>query len=182
MWEEVTEEALPSFDNINNAPDLWVWEVVKKNIEKFELTKEEIENKAIELFGKNFAKRFPQEGSEFISYNKETGLYNTNGMGLDSLDDCFLIKEIKKINNGFQVEIIEYLEDYENAIDIDGNLLDNYNIDIKNLQHEIILTISSNEGAEKIIEKVKENKEKFTAKKIMLKKNNEGNLYVESVK
>lgn len=182
MWEEVTEEALPSFDNINNAPDLWVWEVVKKNIEKFELTKEEIENKAIELFGKNFAKRFPQEGSEFISYNKETGLYNTNGMGLDSLDDCFLIKEIKKINNGFQVEIIEYLEDYENAINIDGNLLDNYNIDIKNLQHEIILTISSNEGAEKIIEKVKENKEKFTAKKIMLKKNNEGNLYVESVK
>ena len=31
MWQEVTEEALPKFDNINNAPDLWVWEVVKKN-------------------------------------------------------------------------------------------------------------------------------------------------------
>lgn len=182
LWEEVTEQALPSFDNINNAPDLWVWEVVKKNLEKFELTKEEIENKAIELFGKDFAKQFPKEGSEFIKYNEETGLYNTNGMGLDSLDDCFLIKEIKKTKNGFQVEIIEYLEDYENAIDIDGYLLENYNIDIKNLQHETILTISSNEGTETIIEKIKENKERFSTKKIVLKKNNEDKLYVESVK
>ncbi len=30
MWKEVTEEALPKFDDINDAPDLWTWEVVKK--------------------------------------------------------------------------------------------------------------------------------------------------------
>ena len=36
MWKEVTEEALPEFNNINEAPDLWTWEVVKKNIEKYE--------------------------------------------------------------------------------------------------------------------------------------------------
>ena len=33
MWQEITEEALPKFDNINDAPDLWVWEVVKKDLE-----------------------------------------------------------------------------------------------------------------------------------------------------
>lgn len=182
MWQEVTEEALPKFNNINNAPDLWLWEVVKKNLEQFELTKEEIENKAIELFSKKFTKQFPKEGSEFIKYNEETGLYNTNGMGLDSLEDCFLIHNIKKIKNGFEVEIIEYIEDYEESMDIDGNLLEEYNLYIKNLQHEIVSTIKSNEGTEKIIEKVKENQERFSTKKIMLKKNNEGNLYVESVK
>ena len=180
MWQEVTEEALPKFNNINNAPDLWVWEVVKKDLEQFELAKEDIENKAIELFSRNFTKQFPKEGSEFIKYNEETGLYNTNGMGLDSLEDSFLIKKIKKVKNGFEVEIIEYLEDYEESIDIDGNLLDEYNVYVKNLQHEIISTIKSNEGTEKIIEKVKENQERFSTKKIILKLS-EGNLYVESV-
>lgn len=180
MWQEVTEEALPKFNNINNAPDLWVWEVVKKDLEEFELAKEDIENKANELFSRNFTKKFPKEGSEFIKYNEETGLYNTNGMGLDSLEDSFLIKKIKKIKNGFEVEIIEYLEDYEESIDIDGNLLDEYNVYVKNLQNEIISTIKSNEGTEKIIEKVKENQERFSIKKIILKLS-EGNLYVESV-
>ncbi len=182
MWQEVTEEALPKFDNINNASDLWIWEAVKKNLEKFELTKEEIEDKAIELFSKNFTKQFPKEGSEFIKYNEETGLYYTNGMGLDSLEDCFLIKEIKKIKNGYEVEIIEYIEDYEEAVDIDGNLLDEYNVNIENLQHEIISSVKSNDEPGKAIEIVKENKEKFSTKKIILKKETEGNLYVESVK
>lgn len=182
MWQEVTEEALPKFDNINNASDLWIWEAVKKNLEKFELTKEEIEDKAIELFSKNFTKQFPKEGSEFIKYNEETGLYYTNGMGLDSLEDCFLIKEIKKIKNGYEVEIIEYIEDYEEAVDIDGNLLDEYNVNIENLQHEIISSVKSNDEPGKAIKIVKENKEKFSTKKIILKKETEGNLYVESVK
>ena len=33
MWQEITENALPKFNNINEAPDLWIWEVVKKNLE-----------------------------------------------------------------------------------------------------------------------------------------------------
>ena len=31
MWKEITKEALPTFENINNANELWVWEVIKKN-------------------------------------------------------------------------------------------------------------------------------------------------------
>ena len=34
LWREITEEALPTFDNINNANDKWIWEVVKNNLEK----------------------------------------------------------------------------------------------------------------------------------------------------
>ena len=33
MWREITGEALPVFNNINEAPDIWLWEAVKKNLE-----------------------------------------------------------------------------------------------------------------------------------------------------
>ena len=55
MWKEITEEALPKFDNINNAPDLWVWEVVKKDLEDYELSYDEIQEKAKEIFGENLS-------------------------------------------------------------------------------------------------------------------------------
>ena len=25
MWKEITGDALPKFDNINDAPDIWTW-------------------------------------------------------------------------------------------------------------------------------------------------------------
>ena len=30
MWKEITNEALPTFQNINEAPDNWIWQVVQK--------------------------------------------------------------------------------------------------------------------------------------------------------
>ena len=33
MWKEITGDALPKFDNINDAPDVWTWEVVKKDLD-----------------------------------------------------------------------------------------------------------------------------------------------------
>ena len=118
MWKEVTDEALPKFDDINNAPDLWIWEVVKKNLENYELTYEEIEQKAIELFGSQFTKQFPKEGTEYIQFDNNLGKYITTGVGLDTLDDSFYIKNISKTKNGYEVKIIEYLEDYENAMGV----------------------------------------------------------------
>ena len=47
MWKEITKEALPTFENINNANELWVWEVIKKNLETYETTYEEIQQKRI---------------------------------------------------------------------------------------------------------------------------------------
>lgn len=180
MWQEITEEALPKFDNINNAPELWIWEVVKKNLEEYELSYEEIQEKAIEIFGENFKKQFPKEGSEYIYYDENIGKYITTGIGLDTLDDVFYIKEIKKNKNKYEVEIIEYLEDYENAMGIEENEI--YDIYIKNLEEETIATIKSNENETKIIDTVKENINKFTSKKIELTKNTEGKIFIEKVK
>ena len=125
MWQEITEEALPKFNNINDAPDLWLWEVVKKNLDDYE-----------------------------VSYDET--------------------------KNGYEVEIAEYLEDYENSMNIeDENQV--YDIYIKDLNHNIIATIKSNDGETKSIEVVKENIDKFTTKKIILEKDKNENLYVRQV-
>lgn len=181
MWQEITEKALPEFDNINNAPDLWVWEVVKKNLEDYELSYDDIQQKAIELFGKDFSKKFPQDGTEYIQYNEELGKYISTGIGLDTLDDCFLIKNIKKTKDGYEVEIAEYLEDYENSLGVeDENEI--YEIYIKNLNQETIASVKNNESETKAIETVKENIDKFTTKIVNLRKSSDGKIYVESVR
>lgn len=181
MWQEITEKALPEFDNINNAPDLWVWEVVKKNLEDYELSYDDIQQKAIELFGKQFTKQFPQEGTEYIQYNNELGKYISTGIGLDSLDDCFLIKNISKTKKRYEVEIVEYLADYENSLGVESED-EIYEIYIKNLEQETIATVKNTEGETKIIEIVKENLDKFNIKTVKLNKGPDGKLYVESVK
>lgn len=181
MWKEITGEALPKFDNINDAPDIWTWEVVKKDLENYELTKDEIQNKATELFGNQFKKQFPQEGTEYMQYDEKLGKYISTGIELDTLDDCFYIKNIRKIKDGYEVEIAEYLEDYVNSLGVeDENEI--YEIYIKNLNEETIANVKNTEGETKIIEVVKENLDKFTTKTVNLKKNSNGNIYVESVK
>jgi hypothetical protein len=181
MWKEITGEALPKFDNINDAPDVWTWEVVKKNLENYDLTKDEIQNKAIELFGNQFKKQFPQEGTEYMQYDEKLGKYISTGIELDTLDDCFYIKNIRKTKDGYEVEIAEYLEDYVNSLGVeDENEI--YEIYIKNLNEETIANVKNTEGETKTIDVVKENLDKFTTKTVNLKKSSNGNIYVESVK
>ena len=181
MWKEITGDALPKFDNINDAPDVWTWEVVKKNLENYDLTKDEIQNKATELFGNQFKKQFPQEGTEYMQYDEKLGKYISTGIELDTLDDCFYIKNIRKTKDGYEVEIAEYLEDYVNSLGVeDENEI--YEIYIKNLNEETIANVKNTEGETKTIEVVKENLDKFTTKTVNLKKNSNGNIYVESVK
>lgn len=181
MWKEITGEALPKFDNINDAPDVWTWEVVKKNLENYDLTKDEIQNKATELFGNQFKKQFPQEGTEYMQYDEKLGKYISTGIEFDTLDDCFYIKNIRKTKDGYEVEIAEYLEDYVNSLGVeDENEI--YEIYIKNLNEETIANVKNTEGETKTIDVVKENLDKFTTKTVNLKKSSNGNIYVESVK
>lgn len=179
MWKEITGEALPSFDNINNAPGVWIWEVVKKNLEEYELSYEQLEEKKKEIFGDELEKEFPKEGYEYMEYNVETNKYYAVGTGLDNQEDVFLLDKIEKKENGYTVQIIEFLEDYSEAYNTEQT---EYNIQIKNLNDEIIATVKSTEDETSIQQLVKENIDKFTKKEIELKTDSNGNIYVTNVK
>lgn len=176
MWKEVIGEALPTFENINDASDMWVWEAVKKNLENYELTYDEIQDKARELFGQDFTKEFPKEGTENFTYDKETNKYYATGMGLDQEEDCFLLNEIRKTENGYEVEIVEYLEDYsQETVETNGIV----SISIKNLNDKEIAKVQEEqESSSKDI--VKENIDEFTKKIVTLKQEGD-NLYVQKV-
>lgn len=169
MWREVTNEALPTFENINEANDMWTWEAVKKNLEDYELSYDQIQEKAKELFGTDFTKEFPREGTENFTYDEQTGKYYATGMGLDQEEDCFLLNQINPTDTGYEVEIVEYLEDYSQESQII----------IKNLNDEEIGKVEENqESSSQDI--VKNNLDKFTKKIVTLKKEGD-NIYVQRV-
>ena len=159
MWQEVTNEALPVFEDINQAPEIWVWEVINQNLENYEITYEEIEQTAKNIFGQEFTKTFPKDGSETIKYNEETQMYYTTGMGLDEDSDTFLLNDIKKTKEGYEVEIVEYLENYS----------EKQSVIIKNLDNEEIGRVGINDSETKMQEIVKANIDRFSKKKIYLK-------------
>ena len=173
MWKEITQEALPYFEDINQVNDTWMWEVVKKNLEDYEFFYEEIQEKAKDLFGENLTKEFPKEGTEYIIYDEKIDKYYAVGMGLDQLEDCFLLNEIHKTKDGYEVEIVEYLEDYSQTLNEEETII------IRNIDEEEIGKINSTEE-EQVKEMVKNNLDKLSKKKIVLKVDNE-KLYVKRV-
>ena len=176
MWKEITGEALPTFDNINNAPEVWLWEAVKKNLEEYELSYEQIQEKAKELFGEELQKDFPKEGYQYMEYNEDTDTYYAIGSGLDNQEDVFLLQDIQKQEDGY---IVEYLEDYSEGYETTET---EYNIQIKNIKDETIGTVKSTESETNIQQFVKENVDKLTKKEVHLKTDTNGNIYVTSVR
>ena len=170
MWKEITKEALPTFENINNANELWVWEVIKKNLETYETTYEEIQQKGKELFGEKFERQIPKEGNDSFYYDKESNKYLATEIVLDEEEDSFLLKDIEKEGEKYKVKIIEYIEDYS----------EENKVIIRNLQEEEIGMVSTTDSETKIKEIVKNNKERFSQKNIEIKKEKD-NLVIEKV-
>ena len=170
MWKEITKEALPTFENINNANELWVWEVIKKNLETYETTYEEIQQKGKELFGEKFERQIPKEGNDSFYYDKESNKYLATEIVLDEEEDSFLLKDIEKEGEKYKVKIIEYIEDYS----------EENKVIIRNLQEEEIGRVSTSDSETKIKEIVKNNKEIFSQKNIEIKKEKD-NLVIEKV-
>lgn len=177
MWKEVTDEALPVFEDINTAPEKWVWEAVKKNLNNYdEITYEQIQQKAKDLFGEKFTKNFPKEGNESFFYDQAQDLYQATNMELDSDNDAFLLNAIQKTKEGYTVEIVEYIEDYSEELNVETEAVDEpdiveeaeFTIHIKNTQGEEVASVKNTEGKDKIIEQVKANIEKFSKKTIYL--------------
>ena len=170
MWKEITKEALPTFENINNANELWLWEVIKKNLETYETTYEEIQQKGKELFGEKFEKQIPKEGNDSFYYDKESNKYLATEIVLDEEEDSFLLKDIEKEGEKYKVKIIEYIEDYS----------EENKVIIRNLQEEEIGRVSTSDSETEIKEIVKNNKERFSQKNIEIKKEKD-NLVIEKV-
>ncbi|MEE0866458.1 MAG: hypothetical protein U0L98_06675 [Clostridia bacterium] len=160
LWKEVTNVALPEFEDINEATDIWIWEVVKKNIDKFEVSYDEIVQASKEIFGQNFNKEFPKSGNSSFVHDEEKDNYIPTEITLDQMEDVFIISDIEKNDGGYEVEIIEYIEDYSNE----------QKVVVKNIAEEEIGQVSSSESETKIQEIVKENVSRFNKKKIILKK------------
>ena len=170
MWKEITKEALPTLENINNANELWVWEVIKKNLETYETTYEEIQQKGKELFGEKFERQIPKEGNDSFYYDKESNKYLATEIVLDEEEDSFLLKDIEKEGEKYKVKIIEYIEDYS----------EENKVIIRNLKEEEIGRVSTTDSETKIKEIVKNNKERFSQKNIEIKKEKD-NLVIEKV-
>lgn len=170
MWKEITNEALPAFEDVNNADDLWTWEAVKKNLENYEIRYDEIQVKAKELFGEKFNKKFPKEGNKSFIYDETSKKYLATETMLDEKEDTFLLNNIEKTKEGYSIEIIEYLEDY----------VEENKITIRNLQEEEIGQVGINDSETKIQEVVKNNIDRFSKKKIYLQSEND-NLTVQKV-
>ena len=173
LWKEVTKEALPTFSDINQANDKWIWEVVKNNLDDYEISLEEANKKVKELFGKECNKQMPKEGNSSFIYNEESGKYEATGVELDNKQDTFLINNITKTKDGYQVEIIEYLINHMNE----------NNITVENTNEESLGTVGNSANDTKIQDIVKQNKSRFIKKKITLKKESESesSLVVEKV-
>lgn len=174
MWKEITGEALPYFETIEEANERWIWQVVQKNLEDYELSYEQIQDKAKELFGQNFTKEFPKQGTEFLVYEEENNKYYPIEINLNQQEDVFLFNQINRIEKGYEVEIIEYIEDYSQTIKERNN-----QIIIRNLKGEEIGRVNS-EDEKEAKEIVKNNVDQLTKKKLILKLENE-KLQVEKV-
>lgn len=167
-WKEVTNEALPEFDDINNADEKWLWGTIRENIDDYEIDYQTIENTKKELYGNNLSKEYPKEGTELISFDEQSGKYEVKEITLDAIKDSFFLNKIDKTKEGYTAEIVEYLVDYTNS--------DDGKIQIKNLEDEKIYDLTEEEATDGNIKKVvKENMDKFTKKQVILEKEEEKN-------
>lgn len=176
MWQEITNEALPEFENQNEIDELWLWNVIGKNIIDKEITYQSIDDKKIELFGENLEKEFPKEGGFYYIYNEQEDVYTIEGISLDAQNDVFLINNIEKEENAYIVEIVEYLEDY----DVTKQGDEEQKVYIKNTKREIIGKVNQSDLKNEGKNIVKENIERFQKKRLVLEME-EDRLYIVSV-
>lgn len=110
---------LPEFDDINNADKYWVYSHLQERIfSKSQLTKDEIENYLKKLYGTDLTVNLENDKSENedllrmsanIYYNEEQDVYELWPYGWD-LNTWYAIDNIEKINNQYNVKLIEYFQ------------------------------------------------------------------------
>ena len=109
-----------------------------------------------------------------MPYDEQNNLYYAEEISLDQQEDSFCLNQIQKHEDGYEVEIIEYIEDYSQELE-QGN----DTIILRNIAGDEIEKVPAKEESQ-IQELVKNKIDRFQKKKIILKKEKE-KLYVQKV-
>ncbi len=163
-------EAIPEFETISGFDNIWIWEVLKQNIgDNYELQYGDFEEQSKEIFGPSFNLVFPKDGITTFEYMSELGYYVPTNTTFNNENSEFILDKIEKVDGGYIVQIVEYIEQY--LTDEEQTII------LKDTQGNIIgTTIIENQAS--IKEMIKSEEEKFTKKEIYLKEIN-GEIYIE---
>lgn len=143
---------LPEFQNINEAPEEWIWNVLYNNLENEEnkYTYEQIQEKLTNLFSSEIENKFPKEGIKgVIEKSKENNLYcKIDLKNNNSKKHAYCIKTLTQEDTRYKIYIIEYTllcdEITYTLIDKDGKELKKYDY-YDGIEEEIKEEISQNE-------------------------------------
>lgn len=177
---------LPEFNNIANADKDWIYLHVDR--EKYEqyATEQEILESIQDVFGKNISVDIKADQKN-IPTDRFSGIpwpANEEGKCLlpiwgDTLVFLYTINDIKKENDKYVVNVIEYCDDL-----VDGDPYQRAVYSFReNAENKLIFKFEDQQDKKdsKVIEKVLQNKDKFPSFDVVLKNDN-GKLIVESIK
>ncbi len=169
MWESVTKEAIPSFESIEKADYLWIYEVIKQNLnEQYVLSEEMMRDNAKKIFGQDFELDIENNILTSFWYEEESKLYYPLETILSTTEDRFILKKIEKQNNIYTIEMIEYQEEYRIGVEEE--------VIVKTINDEEIYRTTLDNHFE-VIDIVKENEQKFDIRQIQLKEV-DGEIYI----
>lgn len=177
IYKYGTIGTIPNFSDINEADEEWLWYVAFRECGAEQIYKPEIILVAKELFGKQFGK---EPGNNILgAYWDEEGQYYTSkahGLMVEE-EPHYIIYNVVKNDNKYNVEIVEYLLDMSEVIKGEK---ENITIGIKNKDKELKRVLASNDDDYIEIEKyVKENASKFSSRILEIEEVN-GKLHIVS--
>lgn len=202
---------ISEFENINDADKYWIYghlspqneEYSNENVWIFPYsTKEELENELKDLFGPELVVNLEKDinenedllsNSKNINYNKEHKVYEFYPYGIDT-SNYYAINSIKKNNNEFIVNVVEYMET-DNAVTgryidtgkyyhlvystLNGDNIDGTSPEIA--KKEAIVSESKEDIRKWADSEVLKQKNQFKSFNIILMQNNDGKFYLKSI-
>lgn len=202
---------ISEFENINDADKYWIYghlspqneEYSNENVWIFPYsTKEELENELKDLFGPELVVNLEKDinenedllsNSKNINYNKEHNVYEFSPYGI-YVSNYYAINSIKKNNNEFIVNVVEYMET-DNAVTgryidtgkyyhlvystLNGDNIDGTSPEIA--KKEAIVSESKEDIRKWADSEVLKQKNQFKSFNIILMQNNDGKFYLKSI-
>lgn len=178
------EMQIPEFNNINNADSKFLYyildlkisnDIYENNEDMREYTTQELCKEINKLFGKELdAQKFLQnvKKENIQTDNNDAWLFYTYMEDQNPGNIKYCYSNIKKQDNKYIIELIEYINDYKSQTE--------YNNILAKTNGDVILNLPSNTEQTKIQKEVLKNKDKFLTTTITLYEENES-VYLKSI-